>query len=88
MGVALLHRVLAVDAIQEPLVLLAQADVLALADLKRVGEIFVVVAAGQEVVDLDAHVVFWCGSLIVERRAWVLLLFRTVSLCNACAVWC
>jgi len=45
-GVALLDRVLAVDAVREPLVLIGQADVLALADFERVGEVFVVVAVG------------------------------------------
>ena len=77
MGVALLHGVLAIDAVREPLVLLAQADVLALADLERVGEVFVVVAAGQKVVDLDAHV-----GLEYQKvdLIWILLLFWTESL--------
>jgi hypothetical protein len=61
--VALLHGVLAIDAVRELLVLLGQADVLTLADLEGVGEVFVVVAAGQEVVDFDAHV--WYRVLVV-----------------------
>ena len=72
MIVALLHGVLAVDAVREPLVLLAQADVLALADLKRVGKVFVVVAAGQEVVDLDAHVDLEYQEV---GSIWILFLF-------------
>ena len=76
-GVALLHGVLAIDAVREPLVLLAQADVLALADLEWVGKVFVVVAAGQKVVDLDAHV----GLEYQEvDLIWILLLFWTESL--------
>ena len=65
MGVALLDRVLAVDAVRESLVLIGQANVLALADFERVGEVFVVVAASQEVVDLDAHIFLCCRGLVV-----------------------
>lgn len=101
MGIALLHRVLAVDAVRESLVCIAQADVLALADLERVGEVFVVVAAGQEVVNFDAHV--WCCFLVTvvwllmgmmrlesfvwADESWLLLCSGCVCFADDCAVW-
>lgn len=83
-GVALLHRVLAIDAVREPLVLLGQADVLALADLEWVGEVFIIVAAGQKVVDLDAHI----GFVAVMFLFWGMIVLWLVGLSGLVDLGC